>query len=273
MNDLSQKQRPFLKWAGNKFRILERIVPRLPAGKRLIEPFAGSGAVFLNTHYPRYLLNDANQDLINLYQMLQSDGDRFIKYARRYFTVANNCAERYYELREEFNRSRSARKKAALFIYLNRHGYNGLCRYNSSGGYNVPFGRYKAPGFPEEALRAFQQHAKKARFYCEHFTETLARARRGDVVYCDPPYVPLSSTANFTAYHSSSFGELEQRELAECAQSLAERGITVLISNHNTGFVQEVYQTASVETFDVRRSISCNGAQRGFASEVLAVFS
>ena len=245
----------------------------LPDGKRLIEPFAGSGAVFLNSRYPRYVVNDANRDLIDLYSIIKREGEAFITYAKQYFVARNNHPERYYALREQFNRTRDPHKRAALFIYLNRHGYNGLCRYNASGRFNVPFGRYRAPLFPEGALNAFYRRTRLASFRCEHFSDVMHRARPGDVVYCDPPYVPLTSTANFTAYHSSPFGEAEQRELALCAEQLAQRGITVLISNHNTGFIQDVYHRADVVTFNVRRTISCNGARRGHASEVLALFS
>lgn len=273
MSEQSSKQRPFLKWAGNKYRILERILPMLPVGKRLIEPFAGSGAVFLNSRYPRYVLNDANRDLIDLYNIIKTEGEAFIHYARQYFVARNNQPERYYALRDQFNCTRSLHKKAALFIYLNRHGYNGLCRYNASGKFNVPFGRYRSPAFPEDALRAFHRRSRLASFRSEHFSHVMRKARPGDVVYCDPPYVPLTATANFTGYHSSPFGEAEQRELALCAEQLAGRGITVLISNHNTGFIQEVYRSADVVTFNVRRTISCNGARRGHASEVLALFS
>ena len=132
--------KPFLKWAGNKYQIVERIKEVLPAGKRLIEPFVGSGALFLNTDYPAYLLADANPDLISVYRHLQSDGRDFIEACRLYFTPENNSPERFYEFRQRFNTTSDATEKATLFVYLNKHCYNGLCRYNSKGGFNVPFG-------------------------------------------------------------------------------------------------------------------------------------
>ncbi len=132
--------RPFLKWAGNKYRIIDHVRESLPQGKRLIEPFAGSAAVFLNTDYEHYIINDNNPDLIHLYNILKKEGATFIKKCRYYFTPRFNNEEQYYKLRQKFNDSRNTYKRAILFVYLNRHGYNGLCRYNLKGGYNVPFG-------------------------------------------------------------------------------------------------------------------------------------
>ena len=135
--------RPFLKWAGGKYRLIERIKEKLPPGKRLLEPFAGSCALSLNTDYDSYWLNDINADLINLYKTLQKDGPSFIAFCRAFFKDTNNTPEKFYELRQQFNTEKDIYSKAALFLYLNRHGYNGLCRYNSSGEFNVPFGQYK----------------------------------------------------------------------------------------------------------------------------------
>jgi len=190
-------RRPFLKWAGNKYRVLPHIRLRLPPGKRLVEPFAGSGAVFLNTDYDH----------------------------------------------------RQSRRKAALFVYLNRHGYNGLCRYNRRGGFNVPFGRYVRPHFPEAEMLAFHAHAQRADFRVQSFE------------------------ANFTSYSRDGFDLEQQRHLAELAAETAARGIPVLISNHDTPFTREAYANAAeLDSFPVHRSISCNGARREAARELLALF-
>lgn len=264
--------KPFLKWAGGKYRLVERIKDQLPPGQRLVEPFAGSGALFLNTDYPFYLLCDSNADLINLYRILKEEGDHFIEHCRRYFTLAANRAEIYYRLRDRFNETENRVEKAALFLYLNRHGYNGLCRYNTSGAFNTPFGKYKKPYFPEKEMRYFAQRARRAIFACRDFRETMAAARPGDIVYCDPPYVPLSSTANFTEYSSGGFGPGEQRALAKLAGELAGRGIPVLLSNHDTAFTRQIYRSAHLTFFKVRRFISCRGESRGRAAELLALF-
>jgi DNA adenine methylase len=253
-------------------------VPRLRAtlrpGRRLIEPFLGSGAVFLNTDYDRYLLADGNADLVDLYRRLVDDGDALIEAARALFTPEMNHAGSFYALRGEFNATRHSRRRAAVFLYLNRHCYNGLCRYNASGGFNAPFGRYVRPYFPEREMRGFMEKAKRARFLHADFAETMARARRGDVVYCDPPYTPLGGTAHFTDYRTGGFGWADQERLARLARELADRGVQVVISNHDTRATRVLYSAlgAKLVCFEVRRSISCDTHRRNRVGELLAVF-
>lgn len=269
-----KKYRSFLKWPGNKYRVLDKICERLPSGRRLIEPFVGSGVVFLNTNYSKYLLSDVNEDLIRVYQILQTSGDEFIKYTKKLFTCANNQSDVYYKRREQFNKTKDEWKKAALFIYLNRHGYNGLCRYNRSGQFNVPFGRYAAPYFPEAEMKFFHHKSQdNVRFMCADFNTSLKSARAGNVIYCDPPYVPLTLTANFTSYSQLPFSLVEQKKLAQSAELLSKKGVSVLISNHDTPFVREAYQNAQLEFFSVSRTISCKGASRLPAPELLALFT
>ena len=129
--------KPFLKWAGNKFRIIDTIRTMLPEGSRLVEPFAGSGAVFLNTDYDRYLLADSNADLISLFTIVRDQGESFIAQCEKLFRAATNQEAYYYRRRDEFNKCKNPERKAALFVYLNRHGYNGLCRYNAGGCFNT----------------------------------------------------------------------------------------------------------------------------------------
>lgn len=264
--------KPFLKWAGNKYRILNHILERLPSGQRLVEPFVGSGAVFLNTNYQRYLLGEYNPDLINLYRVLQAEGPRFIRYCQGLFAQENNQEHRYYELRQRFNQSRRVRERSALFLYLNKHGYNGLCRYNKQGGYNVPFGSHKKPYFPELEMQYFHKKSQAADLHLGDFSETLAKACKQDVVYCDPPYVPLSATANFTNYTKDSFKESQQIQLAQEAKRLADRGIPVIISNHDTEFTRHHYKDAELHHFKVQRNISRDGLLRTKVPELIALF-
>ena len=203
-HDSMKKNRAFLKWAGGKYPLMEDIRRHLPQGDCLIEPFVGAGSVFLNTDYERYHLADINSDLINLYNIVKHRSAAFIEDARRLFSPEGNTSECYYQRRIAFNASRDAYERALLFLYLNRHGYNGLCRYNLRGEFNVPFGRYRKPYFPEAELLWFAERAQKATFVCESYDVTLTNAQAGSVVYCDPPYAPLSATANFTAYHTNS---------------------------------------------------------------------
>lgn len=270
---MPEKIRPFLKWAGNKYRIIDQIRRKLPQGKRLIEPFVGSAAVFLNTDYDRYLLTDSNADLIELYKLLKNEGKDFIEYSNSFFTDKNNSEERYYHFREVFNTTDDIHLKSALFIYMNRHGYNGLCRYNSKGIFNVPFGRYKKPYFPEKEMQFFHKKSRRAVFKTQNFDITMKSSRAGDVVYCDPPYVPLSLTSSFTAYATNPFGEKEQKVLTNVAEELSARDIKVLISNHHTPFTKKMYHMADITRFEVQRFISCKGRKRDRARELLALFA
>lgn len=265
-------QRPFLKWAGSKFALAGRIKAALPSGARLVEPFVGSGAVFLNTDFEEYLLADANRDLINLYQTVAAAGEAFLDQGRALFSSETNTQARFYELREEFNSRADDERKSAIFIYLNRHCFNGLCRYNRAGKFNTPFGRYKQPRFPEQELRAFAEKSKRALFMHADFEATFISTRAGDVIYCDPPYIPLSTTASFTSYSVNDFGIREQRQLAMHAEQAASDGIPVLISNHDTSLSRELYEHAAIQSFDVQRFISAKTSHRTRAPELLALF-
>ncbi len=274
---MAAMHKPFLKWAGGKYRLLTEIKKILPRGERLIEPFVGSGSVFLNTEFKYYQLNDANADLIHLYCTLQKCGNEFIDYAQRYFQPKYNCAERYYAMRKKFNQlnhnARQPFEKAALFLYLNRHGFNGLCRYNSKGEFNVPFGRYVRPYFPQQEMLQFHLKSQQATFTCAPFMQTMHAATQKHVIYCDPPYVPLTASAHFTRYTKEDFGLTEQAQLANISQQLCAQGIPVLISNHDTPYTRKLYHSAQLRSFYVQRMISCKAKQRKPARELLALYT
>ncbi|UTD17221.1 adenine-specific DNA-methyltransferase [Citrobacter sp. SX206] len=267
-----KKNRAFLKWAGGKYPLLDDIKRHLPQGECLIEPFVGAGSVFLNTDFSRYILADINSDLISLYNIVKTRTDEYVQASRELFMPETNQAEVYYQFREEFNACQDPFRRAVLFLYLNRFGYNGLCRYNLRGEFNVPFGRYKKPYFPEAELYHFAEKAQNAEFHCLSYEECMDRADSNSVVYCDPPYAPLSATANFTAYHTNSFSPKEQAHLAEMAEKLVSKQIPVLISNHDTPDTREWYRAAKHFQVKVRRSISSNGGTRKKVNELLALY-
>ncbi|MEP7703998.1 Dam family site-specific DNA-(adenine-N6)-methyltransferase [Paraglaciecola sp. 25GB23A] len=268
-----KKNRAFLKWAGGKYSLIEAITAKLPKANKLIEPFVGAGSVFLNTQYPKYLLNDINPDLINLYKILQKRSDQYITDSASLFVPANNDEARYYALREKFNQSNDVYERAVIFLYLNRFGYNGLCRYNQKGIFNVPFGRYKAPYFPHKEILFFAEKSQQATFTCQSFEQVFTRARKGAVIYCDPPYAPISETAKFNSYSSGGFSISSQSLLAQLAEKTAfERKIPVLISNHDTQFTREIYQEAQLTELQVNRFISQNGGTRNKVGELLALY-
>ena len=266
--------RPFLKWAGNKYRCLKYIVPKLPKASCLIEPFAGSAAIFLNSDYPYYILGEKNPNLIHLYQYLQQEGETFIQYCQQWFKPEYNSKEQFYALRARFNSTQDLRLKSALFLYLNRHGFNGLCRFNQKGGFNVPFGRYSKPYFPHKEMLHFHEKSRTSQLIHSDFRECFEFAKPGDVIYCDPPYHPISKTSNFTKYTQGDFNQDSQVELAKLAQIACEKGVHVFISNHDTPFTRTQYEKAtSIDSFEITRTIASMGDKRVKVKELLAYYS
>ncbi|HDL6906017.1 TPA: DNA adenine methylase [Yersinia enterocolitica] len=260
-----------LKWAGSKGRIMPTLRQHLPAGKRLVEPFAGSCSVMLNTDYDEYLIADVNSDLINFYQQLQKDCENIIDLARELFKFDNSEAN-YYLNRQYFNeRELSNEYRAAMFLYLNRHCHGGICRYNQKGEFNVPYGKYKAPYFPETEIRYFAEKAQKATFVCCDFSEALKTAAQGDVVYCDPPYIPTSATADFTHYHTGGFNLDDQHQLAEMLAWVADRGCYVIASNSDTPIARDLYSRFDIHGITAPRSASCKSDGRKAVGEIIAI--
>lgn len=276
-NRRMNKVRSFLKWAGSKYNCLAEVISSLPPGCRLIEPFVGSGVVFMNTDYPSYLLAESNLDLIRTFTLLQEQGECFVDFCQQYFQPEANCKEKYYERRTIFNELKAdnqeeCAQKSALFLYLNRHGFNGLCRYNSKGIYNVPFGLYPKPYFPREEMLLFHNKSSNVEFIQNDFKLTFELAKPGDVIYCDPPYVPLSDDTKAFTYTQKNFSLEDQIALAILAKKTAEKGIPVIISNHDTQFTRHHYSEAQIKSFFVSRYINCNASQRNPVKELLAVF-
>ncbi|ECJ2263908.1 Dam family site-specific DNA-(adenine-N6)-methyltransferase [Salmonella enterica subsp. salamae] len=265
--------RPFLKWAGGKYSLLPELDRLIPAGKRLIEPFVGGGSVFLNSDkHERFLLADVNADLINLYQMLAVVPDTVIGEAIKAFRHLNDV-ENYTAIREAFNAQKlNATERAAAFLYLNRHCFNGLMRYNLDGFFNVGWGKYKAPYFPEEEIRAFRQKSRACVFMTAGFERTLRLAGDGDVVYCDPPYEPIPGTTGFTSYASGGFSWDSQVALAESCVAAHQRGAKVFISNSTAPRVIELYERHrfTLHRVNARRSISSKGSTRETANDIVA---
>lgn len=262
-----------MKWAGGKYSLIEDINAKLPEAKKLIEPFVGAGSVFLNSNYSKYLLNDINPDLINLYNIVKQQSSDYITDSAKFFTAHYNDEQRYYQIRQKFNDSEDIYERALYFLYLNRHGYNGLCRYNNSGKFNVPFGRYKAPYFPEKELWYFAEKSQLATFTCDSFEKVFTRARKGSVIYCDPPYAPISKTAMFNSYATGGFTLDNQVTLASLAHRAGyTRNIPVLVSNHDTEFTRDIYKGAAMTKLQVSRFISQNGSTRLKVAELLALY-
>jgi DNA adenine methylase len=268
------QQRPFLKWAGAKTKLLHAIRAAAPRGAgRCVEPFVGSGTVALNLGFPRSLLADANRDLVAVFSILQREGEAFIECCAPLFVPENNSRDAFYALRDEFNETTDARRKAALFVFINRHGYNGLCRYNLRGQLNVPFGRYINPQFPRERMRNFHAFLQTCEVRHADFRDVMRSTGTDDFVYCDPPYVPASETANFTTYARDGFSTRDHADLVTCCRDAAARGAWVAVSNHDSPMTRELYREADeCHELTVARRISCVTETRHAARELLVVF-
>ncbi|OLP75309.1 Recombination-associated protein RdgC [Symbiodinium microadriaticum] len=214
----------------------------LPKGARLIEPFCGSGAVMMNTAYSNYVLADINADVINTYDTIRNAAESVIAALSELYATCRT-REHYDAIRKEFNeRTAEPVRMAAMFIYMNRHGYRGLCRYNKrKGEFNVPWGDYRKPYLPEKEIRYMADRLANVDLLCAGYEETLKLAGEGDVVYCDPPYV---NPGKFTGYHASGFSEAQQRELVGILNTLPEKGVHVVASSHDAENIREMYDMA-----------------------------
>lgn len=266
-------ERSIFKWAGGKFGVLEQIFRYLPEGKRLIEPFVGGGAVFMNAGYQENLLNDVNADLINFYKTLQREAHSLITLAHRFFQ-GYNTQEGYLAVRNAFNKQvYDDLHRAAAFLFLNRHCFNGLTRYNQAGEFNVGYGKYKTPYFPLQEMEAFLGAEGRSEFVCGDFAAVIEAAGEGDVIFCDPPYEPLPNTEGFTNYSGHDFKFEEQKRLVSLLTDAHRRGAKVLITNSGAPNIRELYQDSDfrVEPLFARRSVSCKGDTRGVAHDVLGI--
>ena len=272
---------PFLKWAGGKRSLVHMLKKKFPKnGNRFFEPFVGSGAVCLNVDYPECIISDTNRDLTYVFCKLKTLGSEFVDECRRMFVQRNNTRTTYDSLKEEFNTislktSADKIRKAVLFVYLNRHCFNGLCRYNGSGEFNVPFGKYTKPYFPEKEFLAAIPKVQNFTIKIADFREIFELVKKDDVVYCDPPYLPKSESANFDDYSAGGFSLEDQIDLASCASKAAKRGATVIISNHYNWYSRQIYVEmfgGKISTLDVSRTISCKTDERKPVKELIAVF-
>ncbi|MDF2694795.1 MAG: modification methylase, partial [Labilithrix sp.] len=247
----TRASRPFLKWVGGKTQLLEQMEPLLPSGltfRRYFEPFVGGAALFfdLRTRKPEMpaFLSDVNAELVNCYATVRDHVEEVITELGRH----KYESEHYYEVRSWDVASLSAAEKAARTIFLNKTGYNGLYRVNKSGQFNVPFGRFTRPLICDpENLRACSRALKGVSIEHGDFSTVEKHAKKGDFVYFDPPYVPLSPTSDFTAYIPGGFREPEQRKLAKVFAKLAKRGVKVMLSNSETPLVRELYGEFRIE--------------------------
>ena len=272
---------PFVKWAGGKTQILSQLYALTPPEfDRYFEPFLGGGAMFFylisdkNKRFTAYL-SDINSELINSYIAVKDNVEKLIKFLKRHEIEYKKApAEYYYKLRSK-GKLADYTQRAARFIVLNRTCYNGLYRVNRNGKFNVPLGKYKNPVICNSSnLRNVSlalRHSKATIKVSDYKDILLENAKEGDFIYLDPPYDPVSSTAYFTKYTHSGFGDQDQKELADIFRELNDRNCKVLLSNSSTPLVKELYTDFAKHTMevDVLRSINCKGSNRGGHKELL----
>lgn len=274
---------PFLKWAGGKTQLLGELEKRLPEKFAAYhEPFVGGGALFFDLYsrgrIRKASISDSNLDLINAYVTIKDSLEPLLrrlselqKHAKQKDYFYGIARRRFNEIRLKSGEEGDV-EKAALLFYLNKTCYNGLYRVNSKGGFNVPWGGYRNPRiFDERNLRAVSAvlNDSDVGVGCTDFAAAARHAKRGDFVYLDPPYQPISVTASFAEYTPQSFGIRDQEKAAEVFHSLAAKGCYLMLSD--SPVVEGLYEGHGyrIERVKAKRAINCIGTGRGAVDELL----
>lgn len=269
---------PIVKWVGGKRQISQEITSRLPKDfnkniNTYIEPFFGGGAILFELQPKKAIINDINKDLITTYNIVKSKVEDLIVDLKGHI----NTAEYFYKIRDIDRDSESYQKTtdvkiSSRLIYLNKTCYNGLFRVNSLGQFNTPFGSYKNPNIVNEAvLRAVSNYFNEndITFYNQDFSEIVGLAKKGDFVYFDPPYAPISDTANFTGYNEGGFDLDAQRRLKSVCDELHSRGVYFMVSNSSSDFIRNLWSDYNIITIKANRSVNSDPTKRGSVSEVI----
>ena len=266
--------KPVLKWVGGKTQLLSEIRKRIPPQfNTYYEPFVGGGAVLFDLAPNEAVIGDMNSELINLYTVIKDSPEALILDLQKH----ENTSEYFYALRSADRDSEAyhlmpAVQKASRIVYLNKTCYNGLYRVNSRGELNAPFGRYKNPKICDEAnITAISKFFNNSNIKMRlgDFEKVVKDAKAGDFVYLDPPYDPVSESANFTGYNANGFSREDQIRLKECCDRLNEKGVYFLLSNSATSFIQKLYKDYSIDFVEAKRAINCKGEGRAPVFEVL----
>lgn len=280
-NLIEEKPKPFVKWVGgkrqllNQFKMMNLYPPEKfnPKTGKYFESFVGGGAVFFDLLPNKAFLSDMNNELVITYNVIKNDVESLIKSLKKH----KNVKEYFLKMRAKDINKLSDVEVASRFIYLNRTCFNGLYRVNSKGGFNVPFAGNKNPLICDEInLRKISKALKNVVIKYEDYKKVINRAKKGDFVYFDPPYYPVSKTSSFTSYTKESFLEKEQIELRDIFVELTKRGCFVMLSNSDTPFINKIYSEINIKNKLITinkvyagRAINSDGAKRGKITEVL----
>lgn len=271
LEQLKSETYPIVKWVGGKRQLMFELIKNMPKSyNRYFEPFIGGGALFFELQPEQAYISDLNEELINLYSVVRDNVDELIKdlskheVSKEYFLEIRNIdrTEQYTELSDV--------ERASRFIYLNRTCFNGMYRVNSQGQFNVPFGHYKNPRIIDENnLLNCSELLKKTEIKCADFSEILTKVKKGDLVYFDPPYVPLNDTSSFTSYTKDGFDINMQFKLRDVCDELDNKGVKFMLSNSDTKLVNELYVNYEIKKVFASRQINANADGRGKITEVL----
>lgn len=270
--------KPFVKWVGGKRQLMQELENNFPKQFGTYhEPFLGGGAVMFNllSKEPKLSCNvsDFNADLILAYVTIRDKLRKLVESLENHSkNYHKDSSEYYYQVRKQEPKQQI--EKVSRLIFLNRTCFNGLYRVNKKGQFNVPLGRYTNPNIiNKENLTAVSKvlQSKKIKISCRDFEAVLGDAKKGDLVYFDPPYQPVSSTANFTSYTHRDFIEDDLERLADLANQLTSKGCFVLLSNSNSKVVKEYFSSKhwSINTIDANRAINSNSKKRTGHKEII----
>jgi DNA adenine methylase len=262
--------KPFLKWVGGKTSLVPELLKHIPAEYGVYhEPFLGGGALFFAVQPKRAILNDSNEELINCYKQVRDAPQSVLATLED----VGYSKDLYLHMRSLDPATLSDAVRAARFIYLNKTCFNGLYRVNKRGGFNVPMGKYKNPRYfdPQTVMDAHRALRSEwgTLIYSISFEAALEGTREGDFVYLDPPYDPVSKTANFTSYTKDSFKWEDQQRLAYWCHKLRDRGVNFLLSNAPTERILDLYKDFEQRQVAARRNVNSDGQKRGKVSELL----
>ncbi len=266
---LAKSISPFVKWAGGKGQLLERLKDRTPNDfDTYFEPFIGGGALLFELKPQKAVIGDINEQLINVYKQLQIEPRNVIKAIKKIESIPCN-KEYYYQIREEYNTRISNgildSNTAGMMIWINKHCFNGLYRVNGKGLFNVPYNNNDMAKSMDEVNLVnigYYLANSKIDIRCQDFENICKEVKKGDFVYFDSPYVPISETANFTDYTKDGFSYEDHERLAELFKRLDGVGAKVMLSNHNVPLVHELYAGYDIEPIDVRRNINSDAKKR-----------
>lgn len=269
--------KPFLKWVGGKWQLLEQMRPFFPRSfNTYFEPFLGGGAVFFYLKPKKAVLNDINKTLIEAYRVLKDDPKELIyelEIFQKHFYKLNVEGQQkmYLEIRKSFNEHPTHDvRRVSYLIFLNKTCFNGVYRENQSGEFNVPFGKNTRPRIlDKENLESVSRALKNTEITSGNFANILSKAKKGDFVYLDPPYYPISKTSSFTNYAEGGFAEKEQIKLKEVFEKLDRKGCLVLLSNSHTPFIRDLYNGYRFEEINANRALNCKAEGRGKIKEYL----